>query len=159
VPKNSVILKSAFTTDGTRLVLTTTSGDLIVLNVAKMAHVHHAQDAVRWTVTANSGSTQGLAISDSGFIATASSAGNVRVWSPDGHQLADIPIHPDDVPALAFAPKTNTLYYEDGNDVVRKFSLDNNAAVRLAQSLVTREFTEEECARYFPGQRCPRFQL
>ena len=69
-----------------------------------------------WTVKAHNGSVQGLAVSTSGLIATASSAGNARVWSPEGHLLADLPIRPDDVPSVAFASGTNTLYFEDGNE-------------------------------------------
>ena len=108
-----------------------------------------------WTVKAHNGSVQGLAVSATGFIATASSAGRARVWSPDGHLLADLPIHPDDVPSVAFASGTNTLYFEDGNDVLRKFSLDSVESMRLARSLITRPFTSDECTRYFAQQHCP----
>ena len=40
------ILKAALTADGKRLALTTTIGDLIVLDLAKLAHAHRPQDAV-----------------------------------------------------------------------------------------------------------------
>ena len=154
-PDNGFLLKAALTADAKRLVLTTTTGDLIVLDLAKLAHAHRPQDAVIWTVKAHNGSVQGLAVSTTGLIATASSAGSARVWSPEGHLLADLPIRPDDVPSVAFASGTNTLYFEDGNDVLRKFSLDPAASIRLARSLVTRPFTSDECTRYFPQQHCP----
>ena len=64
-------------------------------------------------------------------------------------------IRPDDVPSVAFASGTNTLCFEDGNEVLRKFSLDTAASIRLARSLVTRPFTSDECSRYFPQERCP----
>jgi WD40 repeat protein len=108
-------------------------------------------------VKAHNGSVQGLAVSGSGVIATASSAGSVRAWSPDGHLLADLSIRPDDPPSVAFVSGTSTLYYEDANDVVRKFSLDTGASIRLARSLITRPFTSDECTRYFPQQHCPTF--
>ena len=41
------------------------------------------------------------------------------------------------------------------NDVIRKLSLDTDASVRLARSLVTRPFTSDECTRYFPNEHCP----
>jgi DNA-binding SARP family transcriptional activator/WD40 repeat protein len=154
-PDNGFLLKAALTADAKQLVLTTTTGDLIVLDLAKLAHAHRPQDAVIWTVKAHNGSVQGLAVSTTGLIATASSAGNARVWSPEGHLLADLPIRPDDVPSVAFASGTNTLYFEDGNQVLRKFSLDPAASIRLARSLVTRPFTSDECTRYFPQQHCP----
>jgi WD40 repeat protein len=154
-PDTGFLLKAALTADGKRLVLTTTKGDLTVLDLAKLAHTHRPEDAVMWTVKAHNGSVQGLAVSTTGFIATASSAGSARVWSPEGHLLADLPIHPDDVPSVAFAGAANTLYFEDGNGVLRKFSLDAAASIRLARSLVTRPFTSDECTRYFPQQHCP----
>ncbi|MEY2583135.1 MAG: hypothetical protein QOE09_2984 [Ilumatobacteraceae bacterium] len=154
-PDKGSLLKAALTADAKRLVLTTTTGDLIVLDLAKLAHARRPNDAVIWTVKAHNGSVQGLAVSTTGLITTASSAGSVRVWSPEGHLLADLPIRPDDVPSVAFARGTNTLYFEDGNDVLRKFSLDTATSIRLARSLVTRPFTSDECSRYFPQQHCP----
>jgi len=156
-PARGALLKAAVTPDGQRLALTTSIGDLIVLDLDKLAHADRPQDAVIWTVTAHSGSVQGLAVSYDGLIATASSAGTVRVWSPDGQLLADVPIRSDDPPNVAFASGTDTLYYEDGNDVIRKLSLDSDESIRFARSLVTRDFTPDECTRYFPHQHCPTF--
>ena len=156
-PARGALLKAAVTPDGQRLALTTSIGDLIVLDLDKLAHAGRPEDAVIWTVKAHSGSVQGLAVSNDGLIATASSAGTVRVWSPDGQLLADLPIRPDDPPNVAFASGTDTLYYEDGNDVIRKLSLDPAESIRFARSLVTRDFTPDECTRYFPHQHCPTF--
>ena len=156
-PARGGLLKAAVTPDGQRLALTTSIGDLIVVDLGKLAHAGRPEDAVIWTVKAHSGSVQGLAVSNDGLIATASSAGTVRVWSPDGRLLADLPIRPDDPPNVAFASGTDTLYYEDGNDVIRKLSLDPAESIRFARSLVTRDFTPDECTRYFPHQHCPTF--
>ena len=157
-PTRGALLKAAAVTpDGQRLALTTSIGDLIVLDLDKLAHAGRPEDAVIWMVKAHSGSVQGLAVSNDGLIATASSAGTVRVWSPDGQLLADLPIRPDDPPNVAFANGTDTLYYEDGNDVIRKLSLDPAESMRFARSLVTRDFTPDECTRYFPHQHCPTF--
>jgi WD40 repeat protein len=156
-PSHGFLLRAALTTDGRRLVLTTTTGDLIVLDLGKLAHARRPDDAVIWTVKAHNGSVQGIAVSSGGLIATASSSGTVRVWSPKGRLLADLPIRPDDVPSVAFANGTNTLYYEDGDDVIRKLSLDTDASIRFARSLVTRPFTSDECTRYFPHEHCPTF--
>ena len=116
-------------------------------------------DAVIWTVKAHNGSVQGLAVSTDGLIATASSAGNVRVWSPEGQLLADLPIRPDDVPSVAFASGTNTLYYEDGNDVIRKFSLDTAASIRLARSLVTRAVHGRRVHPLLPPRALPELRV
>ena len=58
---------------------------------------------------------------------------------------------------MAFAPGTDTLYYEDGGGVIRRFTPDTDQLTELARSMLTREFTPDECARYFPGEKCPSF--
>ena len=116
-----------------------------------------SSDAVEWTVPAHNGSIQGLSISDSGLIATASSAGNARVWSADGRKLADFTLRLDDPPRVFFVPGTDTLYYEDGGGVIRRFPGDPGELARLARSMLTRGFTSDECTRYFPGEKCPVF--
>ena len=132
-----------------------TSGQLIVVDVAALATADDPDDAVAWTVTAYSGSVRSVSVSEGGWIATASSAGNVRVWSADGQLVADLPIQLDDPPTLAFAPGTDTLYYEGGPGIIRRFVIDPDYNARLARSLLTRGFTDDECARYFPGEPCP----
>jgi WD40 repeat protein len=154
-PDHGSLLKTAVTADGKRLALTTTSGELIVLDLARLGHAEGPNDAIAWSVKAHNGSVQGLAVSAGGLIATASSAGNIRVWDPTGHLVADVPIKPDDPPSLSFAPGTDTLYYEDAGGVVRRFPLDTKRSMQLARSLVHRSLAPEECTRYFPDAHCP----
>jgi hypothetical protein len=154
-PSQGGLLRVAVSPDVANVLTTTSTGKLIVLDLARLAKTANPDDAVAWSVKAHDGSVQALAVSAHGLIATGSSAGNVRVWSRDGRLLADLPIHPDDVPNAAFAHGTDVLYYEDGNGVIRRFDPDVGSEVRLARSLVTRSFTADECARYFPHQRCP----
>ena len=82
----------------------------------------------------------------------------MRVWSASGELFADLELQLDDPPTINFAPGTDTLYYEDGDGVIRRFVVDANETAELARSLLTRGFTEEECARYFPGEDCPTFE-
>ncbi len=155
MPDHGGVLFAAVTVDGKRLALTTTGGELIVLDLDRLAHAEDPHDAIAWSVKAHNGSVQGLAVSDGGLIATASSAANVRVWDAGGHLLADIPIKPDDPPSVSFARGTNTLYYEDAGGVVRRFPLDAKRLMQLARSLVHRSLTPDECTRYFPDAHCP----
>ena len=120
-----------------------------------LADADDPEDAVEWTVTAHSGMVHGLAVSDAGWIATASFEEDIRVWSADGELVASLPIQPDDAPLITFAPGTDTLYYEDGDGVIRRFTVDPDETIRLARSLLTRGFTDDECARYFPDEPCP----
>jgi hypothetical protein len=108
-------------------------------------------------VTAHGGSVQAVSVSEGGWIATGSSAGEYRIWSPNGQLVAELPVELDDPPTMAFAPGTDTLYYQDGDGVFRRFVVDPEEMARLARSLLTRGFTEDECARYFSNERCPTF--
>ncbi len=156
-PSNVIVEQAALTPGGKRLVVTTTTGDLTVLDIAKLEHGSQPDDAKVWSLKAHSGQVEALTVSNDGYIATASSAGNVRVWAPDSSPIADLPIHPDNNPALAFAHGTNTLYYDDGGGVIHKFPVNTTETTRLAYTLITREFTPDECTRYFPHQHCPTF--
>jgi hypothetical protein len=49
------------------------------------------------------------------------------------------------------------LYYEDGDGIVRRFAPDLDDVTRVARAVLTRGFTPEECARYFPDEPCPTF--
>jgi hypothetical protein len=151
------ILNFALSNDGRRLAMGTSGGDLIVVDVDALGRVEDPADAVDWTVTAHNGGIQTLAISDSGWIATGSASGEARVWSATGEQVADLPIQPDDPPYVIFALGTDTLYYEDGGGVIRRFAIDPDEAIALATSMLTRGFTPEECRRYFPDEPCPTF--
>jgi WD40 repeat protein len=156
-PEDAFALNLAISSDGSRLAVTLTNGQLAVLDLARLARTDDSADAVTWTVNAHSGSVQAVAISASEWIATASSAGNVRVWSSDGELFADLAISLDDPPSLAFAPATDTLFYEDGDGVFRRFVVDPDENVRLAKSLISRDLTPDECSRYFAGEECPTF--
>ena len=90
------------------------------------------------------------------MIATGSSADGVRIWSADGELVASVPTHQEDAPTFAFASGTDTLYYEDGGGVVRRFAIDMEDVTQLARSVLTRGFTPQECARYFPDEPCPK---
>jgi sugar lactone lactonase YvrE len=149
----------AMSPDGRRLALLINSGRLIVLDVERIVEGEDQTDAVVVDVVAHPAGSQAVDVSDSGMIATGSSADGLRVWSPDGELVASVPTQQEDPPTFAFTPGTDTLYYEDGDGVVRRFALDVNDAARLARSVLTRDFTPQECARYFPDERCPTFDV
>jgi hypothetical protein len=135
--------------------VTKDTGRLAVIDLARL-EINQA-DAEVWTKAAHTGSVMQVVTSASGLIATADFAGTVRVWSQDGTLVADLPVNLESGSALAFAPGTDTLYFEDGDGVIRRFTPDTDQLTALARSLLTREFTHDECARYFPGEKCPTF--
>jgi hypothetical protein len=140
-----------------RLVLLMASGRLVGVDVARLADGDDATDPTVFDITAHNAGSKGVTISASGLIATGSSLDGVRVWSPDGDLIANVPTDQADAPTFTFATGTDTLYYEDGVGIVRRFPIDVEQLKGLARSLLTRGFTQQECDRYFPGEPCPRF--
>jgi class 3 adenylate cyclase/WD40 repeat protein len=147
----------ALSPDGARLALLMDSGRLVVLDVARLIEGPDPADATVFDVVAHTAGSKAVDFSKTGFIATGSSLDGVRVWSPDGQLLASVPTHQEDPPTFAFAPGTDTLYYEDGDGIVRRFAIDWADVTRLARSVLTRGFTPQECTRYFPDEPCPTF--
>jgi WD40 repeat protein len=157
VPDSDFVTSLVMSPDGGRLALLMNSGRLVVLDVGRWLEGNDQADATTLDFVAHNAGSKAVDVSTSGLIATGSSADGLRVWSPTGAMVASVPTHQDDAPTFAFAPGTDTLYYEDGNGVVRRFAIDLDDAARLARSVLTRGFTPQECARFFPDQTCPTF--
>jgi WD40 repeat protein len=149
----------AMSSDGERLALLMESGRLVVLDVARIAEGGDKSDAVVFDIVAHGSGGEAVDISSSGLIATASSADGLRVWSADGEQLASVSTTQEGPPTFAFAPGTDTLYYEDADGVIRRFPVDMDEVAELARSVLTRGFTPQECARYFADEPCPTFDI
>ena len=147
----------AMSPDGGHLAVLMASGRLVVLDVERIVEGDDQTDAQVLDIVAHGAGSKAIDISNSGLIATGSSADGVRVWSRDGELLASVPTQQADPPTFAFAPGTDTLYYEDGGGLVRRFVIDVDEVAELARSVVTRGFTPQECARYFPDEPCPTF--
>jgi WD40 repeat protein len=149
----------AMSPDGSRAALLLFHGDLVELDLAKFVSGKDQSAAVVFDHPAHASGTHSVAISKSGLIASASSLDGIRVWSPDGRQVAYVATRQPDRPTFNFAPGTDTLYYEDDNGVVRRFPINVDEITRLARSVLTREFTPQECDLYFPGEECPTFDV
>jgi WD40 repeat protein len=140
-----------------RLVLLMASGRLVAVDVTRLADGDDATDPQVFDIPAHNAGSKALAVSESGLIATGSSLDGVRVWSPDGELVVNVPTRQADAPTFAFAPGTDTLYYEDGDGVVRRLPIDVDELTQLAHEVLTRGFTQQECDRYFAGEPCPSF--
>jgi DNA-binding SARP family transcriptional activator/WD40 repeat protein len=147
----------AMSPDGGRLALLMDNGRLVVLDLARFVRGDDQAAAIVFDRVAHAAGSHSVDVSNSGLIATGSSLDGVRVWSPDGDLVASVPTHQADEPSFAFASGTDTLYYEDGDGVVRRFGVDQDDVVRIARAVLTRGFTEQECDQYFSGEPCPTF--
>jgi WD40 repeat protein len=157
-PDADFVTSLAVSPDGARLAMLMDSGRLVVLDTSRIAERDDQTDATVFDIVAHAAGSKAVAFSGSGMIATGSSADGLKVWSRGGELVATVPTHQDDDPTFAFAPGTDTLFYEDGQGIVRRFAIDTDDAARLARSVLTRGFTAQECARYFPQEPCPKFE-
>ena len=157
--EGDIPISLALSGDGTRLALLMDSGRLIVMDAERIMAGDDPADTIVVDIPAHATGSKAVAFSDSGLIATGSSADGISVWSADGTLVASVPTRQADDPSFAFAPGTDTLYYEDGRGVVRRLPVDMEEATRIARSVLTRQFTQQECERYFAGEECPTFDL
>lgn len=148
----------AFSPDGRRLAALMDSGHLILLDTERFVAGDDQAAAVLFDVPAHAAGSKAIAYSNGGFIATGSSADGLKVWTEAGVLIATVPTGQEDDPTFAFASGTDTLYYEDGNGVVRRFPIGLDRQTELARAMLKREFTPQECARYFAHEECPSFR-
>jgi WD40 repeat protein len=149
----------AVSPDGARLALLMESGRLIVMDLEGIMGGEDPANTVLVDIPAHAAGSKAVAFSESGMIATGSSADGISIWSPEGKPVASVPTHQADDPTFAFVPGTDTLYYEDGGGVVRRLPVDIAEVIEVARSLLMRGFTPQECSRYFPDEECPTFDV
>jgi DNA-binding SARP family transcriptional activator/WD40 repeat protein len=139
----------SFSDDGRHLTVATQSGRVTVVDVAAAARSGDLAAAVDWRFREPAGGVAVLAPIDRGRLATTTMAGHVRVYDLDERRLlADLPITPLAPPWATFGADGDALYYVDGH-VVRRFELDLDRLVELAQVRLTRDLlTAEECEQY-----------
>ena len=153
-PSAGAVLRVAVAPDGKRVAVTTSKGALIVFDVARMSESGSPDDAVAWSVKAHDGSVQGLAISAGGLLATSSSAGNVRLWSPTAG-CSPICRSTGRRPHHRLRPRHEHALLRGRQRRDPPVRSRRQLEISRAHALVTRSFTADECARYFPHQQCP----
>ena len=96
-------LAAAFTADGRRLAVTKDTGQLAVIDLARLAD--DPADAVVWTKAAHTGSVTNVVTSASGLIATRRIyAGTCGCGPLDGTLVADLPVQPEAAPRWRSPP-------------------------------------------------------
>ena len=88
-------------------------------------------------------------------LATASRDGTAKLWdATSGQELFTIYGSGVGICCVAFSPD-GTLLFTGGDDGVRVYTLQIEDLVALAQSRLTRTWTEEECQKYLHSRVCP----
>ncbi|HEX5721418.1 MAG TPA: hypothetical protein VFZ06_01565, partial [Acidimicrobiia bacterium] len=113
-----------------------------------------AEQALIFDAPVNPGGVPAVDITRDGVLAT-SGFGWLRLWDiTAGEQIIQIPVDPTVTSWAVFTSTGDQLLYVDRTEsgyVLRRFHLDPDELIELAESRVTRELTAEECRRYELG--------
>jgi WD40 repeat protein len=136
----------------------TANGRVWVLDMKQVVTGIEAQDALVMDLSAHVGGVVGLAMNDSGILATAGVGdGFVKLWdihSPGKLKLALKTDPTGGWSPVEFSPDGGFLLYNDGG-VLRRYYIDTDNLIALAENRLTRPFTDAECRRYLDPGRCP----
>lgn len=85
-------------------------------------------------------------------------AGQVlRFWNlADGRTQLELPVSSGDSTFIAPSPDDDYLYYEDEGILVRRFPVDLDVLVDLAERRLQRDLRSSECERYRLSDDCER---
>jgi serine/threonine protein kinase/WD40 repeat protein/DNA-binding SARP family transcriptional activator len=131
----------------------TQNGRAWVLDLAAVVSGAAADDALILNIVAHRGGTN-AALGPDGLLATVSFDLLLRIWNiHTGELQLELPV---DLPrgGVKFSPDGSYLHYGDAGNVVRRWPLDTDELIELAESRVFRGFTDDECRRYLGQARC-----
>jgi WD40 repeat protein len=159
------MLSVDFDRQGRWLAASNTGGRAWVLDLAAVVDGASGEDAIVFDATVHEGSSR-VALSEDGRLATAGNGdGRVRLWDIEtGGLLVEFRTDRIDAPAVGspwveFSPDGEYLMYADAGGILRRYLLDNDDLVELAQDRLTRGFSAAECAGYLTPERCEELGL
>ena len=143
--------------DGRYVVVGSQEGRVVAFDAVALGARSTIEAAVVFDVVAHTGPTPWPAVSDGGLVATSGFDGLVRLWDmASGEMVVELRKGGGDVfPVLEFSPDGEYLHYADSANLIRRFPVDSERLVALAQSRLVRDLTVDECRRYFPQEGCP----
>jgi WD40 repeat protein len=138
----------AFSPDGDRLAVTDGS-TVAILDGIRGKNV--------MTLHGHTNSVRAIAYSPDGKrLATGSADHTTKLWdTATGKELMTLRGHSQDVNSVAFSPDRKHLATGGADGIVQVYDLDIHDLLKLAHTRVTRGYTQAECARYFPSEKCP----
>jgi WD40 repeat protein len=78
------------------------------------------------------------------------------VWdAASGQELLTLMGHVGTVASAAWSPDGTRLATASHDGTVQVYSIDVRDLLDLARKRVTRDFTPDECKRYFQSEKCP----
>jgi WD40 repeat protein len=144
---------------GTVLAGGTPDGQVWVYDMAEAAEGSSEEPALRFHRRVHTGPVV-PAVSGQGLLATTVAAAPMRLWDLDsGRLVAELPTDFVGWPTVAFSPDGSYLLYGDTDGVLRRYYVDTERLVELAESRLTRGFTADECRQYLDPSRCEELGL
>jgi WD40 repeat protein len=97
-----------------------------------------------------------VAVSSDGTLATAGFDSVYRLWDfPTGDLMLELNVgRLAGFPSIGFSPDGSYLLYQDAGRVLRRYNLDLDVLVELAESRLTRTLTDAECQTYLHVEAC-----
>jgi DNA-binding SARP family transcriptional activator/WD40 repeat protein len=141
-----------------RYLATGTVNDVFVLDLVDLVNGSSPEDAVVFDQFSAPGVLPGVAITSSGLVAvSAFDSDFIRIWDVNtGDLVAELRTGLDGAspPHLNFASDGSYLLYPDAGQLLRRFPLDVDVLVELAETRVSRELTDAECRRHLDADDC-----
>jgi DNA-binding SARP family transcriptional activator/WD40 repeat protein len=137
-------------------------GRAFVVDFAAVVEGASTDEAVLFDRVVHPGASTRAAITDDGEVLATAGQGDglVRLWDVSTGAM-QVEFHFDrvespalGVPWLAMSPDGSYLMYSDAAGVLRRFLLDTDDLIELAESRLTRGFTPDECRQYLDPEDC-----
>jgi serine/threonine protein kinase/DNA-binding SARP family transcriptional activator/WD40 repeat protein len=150
-------LHLAFDPEGRYLAAGTVDGVVWVVDLIAVVEGTSMVDALLFNQVAHTGPAPWPSITSEGVLATGGFDGLVRLWDiRTDRLLVEFRTELDDqMPTVFFAPDGSYLLYAETGNVIRKFDMDTDRLVFLAEDRATRELTVDECRRHLDPETCP----
>jgi WD40 repeat protein len=141
-----------------RYVATGAGTNVFVVDVVALANGADPDDAVVLDQFSAPGGVRGIAVTTSGIVASSAFDSQfIRLFDLRSGELV-VELHTgldgSSPPHLNFSPDGSYLLYPDTGHVLRRFPLDTDRLVELAEIRVSRQLTVDECRRYLDGDDC-----
>jgi WD40 repeat protein len=146
----------SFDHDGEHLAVGSTEGVVAVIDLAAMEDGSTMGDALVFNQVTHTASVPTAALSDAGLLATRGYDSLVRLWDLDtGQLLVEFRTEIGGAsPDIRFSLDGSSLLYPEGN-LIRRFYVDPERLIELAESRLTRSLTPDECRRFLDPAQCP----
>ena len=141
---------------GEHMAVGSTEGVVAVVDLAAVVDGSTMGEARVFNQETHTASVPTPALSGTGLLATRGFDSLVRLWDLNTGRLL-VEFHTDIGARSAdirFSPDGSSLLYPEGN-LIRRFYVDPERLIELAESRLTRSLTPDECRRYLDPAQCP----